>query len=59
MPQLIAVVLIAAVAWYAWRALKKEMARVDSAVRDQEQKAEIKEVTPLEKDEDGIYRPKK
>lgn len=59
MPQLIAIGLIAAVVWFAWRALKREMARVDSAVRDQESKADVKEVTPLEKDEDGVYRPKK
>ncbi|MEM7465037.1 MAG: hypothetical protein AAF362_20395 [Pseudomonadota bacterium] len=59
MPQLIGIALIALVGWYAWRVLKREMARVDNEVREQEVKAETKEVTPLEKDEDGVYRPKK
>ncbi|MGI9400067.1 MAG: hypothetical protein ACR2O0_02345 [Rhizobiaceae bacterium] len=59
MPQLLAIGLIAAVIWIAWRALKREMARVDAAVREQEVKSEAKEVTSLEKDEDGVYRPKK
>jgi hypothetical protein len=59
MPQVLAIVLVGAVIWYAWRALKREMNRVDSEVRGQESKKTIRDVTPLEKDKDGVYRPKK
>jgi hypothetical protein len=59
MPQLLAIVLVGAVIWYAWRALKREMTRVDTEVRGQENNKTIRDVTPLEQDKDGVYRPKK
>ncbi len=60
MPQLIAVVLIGGVVWYAWRALKREMSRINAEVRDAKDVMgnSMKEVTPLEKGADGVYRPK-
>ena len=57
MPQILAIVLVGAVIWYAWRALKREMKRVDSEVRSQENKKTMRDVTPLEQDKDGVYRP--
>lgn len=59
MPQILAIVLVGAVIWYAWRTLKREMKRVDNELRSQESKKTMRDVTPLEQDKDGVYRPKK
>jgi hypothetical protein len=62
MVRLLFLALIAAAGWYAWRVAKRQMARVDAALR----KAEVKARAPadrqkaisLEKDpETGVYRP--
>ncbi len=57
MPQLVAVALIGGVVWYAWRVLRREMARIGREVAEQENKKAAKDVTILEKGEDGVYRP--
>ena len=60
MPQLIAIALVGGVAWYAWRAFRKEMARVGGELRDAEKvrvRPDEKKVTQLEKGADGVYRP--
>jgi hypothetical protein len=59
MPQLVAVALIGGVVWYAWRVLKREMARIGREVAEQEDRKAAKEATVLEKGEDGVYRPTK
>ncbi len=62
MPQLIAVALIGGLVWYAWRAFKREMARIAAVIETQEKKkrkpGEAANVTVLEKGKDGVYRPK-
>ena len=55
MPQLLAIALIGGVVWYAYRAFKKEMARVAEEVQRAEAKKE--EQSKLVQGEDGIYRP--
>jgi hypothetical protein len=57
MPQLVAVALIGGVIWYAWRVLRREMARIGREVAEQESKQAAKDATVLEKGEDGVYRP--
>ncbi len=59
MPQLIAIALIGGVAWFAWRAFKREMARVGDELRNQETVNKERDVTSLEAGEDGVYRPTK
>jgi hypothetical protein len=56
-PQLIALVLVGGVVWYAWRAFKREMARVGDELHDTE-KVRNETPTQLEKGADGIWRPK-
>ncbi|WP_075995735.1 hypothetical protein [Salaquimonas pukyongi] len=61
MPQLIAVGLVGGLIWYAWRALKRQMASVGEELRNQEQahgSRTPRTVESLEKGEDGVYRPK-
>lgn len=58
MPQLIALALVGGLGWYAWRAFKREMARVGDELRKDEVKAE-NQPTVLERGEDGVYRPKR
>lgn len=58
MPQLIALALIGLVVWYAWQALKREMARVGEDVKQDEEPRPQRQVTALEKGEDGVYRPR-
>ena len=55
MPQLIAIGLIGGVAWYAYKALKREMERINKETRDAEKKQ--KSQTVLKQDKDGVYRP--
>jgi hypothetical protein len=57
MPQLVAVALIGGVVWYAWRVLRREMARIGREMAEQDSKKAAKDVTILEKGEDGVYRP--
>lgn len=56
MPQVLALALVGGVAWLAWRALKAQMARIGEELRDRENAG--RQVTPLERGEDGVYRPK-
>ncbi|MCB1449715.1 MAG: hypothetical protein KDJ67_06285 [Nitratireductor sp.] len=66
--QLIALGLIGVLVWYAWRALQREMTRINNAVRKAEKPETDKpqastpgrkgDVTILEPGEDGVYRPK-
>ncbi len=59
MPQLIAVALVGGLVWYAWRAFKREMARIAADIETQEKKKRgPADVTVLEKGKDGVYRPK-
>jgi len=55
MPQLIGLALIGGLIWYGYRALKREMERIDRETRAAEAKEKSK--TVLRKDEDGVYRP--
>lgn len=55
MPQLIAIGLIGGVVWYGYKALKREMERINKETRAAEKKA--KNQTVLKQDEDGVYRP--
>ena len=56
MPQVLALALIGGAAWFAWRALKRQMRQVGEELRRRENVG--REVTPLERGEDGVYRPK-
>ena len=57
MPQIVLVALIGAGLWIGWKALKKEMNRVDARLR--ETKTAEKAPVKLEKDpETGVYRPR-
>ena len=58
MPQVIALTLVGGLAWFAWRAFQREMARIGEELKRQEA-AKANEVTRLEKDADGVYRPKR
>lgn len=58
MPQLIALALVGGVAWYAWRTLQREMARVGDEVNKAEKTVKKDQPMTLEKGEDGVYRPK-
>lgn len=55
MPQLIALGLIGGVVWYGYKALKREMERINKETRAAEEKAKSK--TVLKQDKDGVYRP--
>ncbi len=55
MPQLIAIGLIGGVVWYGYRALKREMERINKETRAAEKKT--KSQTVLKQDKDGVYRP--
>ncbi len=54
MPQLIAIVLVGGLAWYAYRAFKREMERVGRETKKAEKKQPGK---ALQKGPDGVYRP--
>ncbi|HSG95505.1 MAG TPA: hypothetical protein VLA28_08290 [Afifellaceae bacterium] len=59
MPQLILLGLIAVGGYFAWKAIKREMARVDEKVRKAKMEREGKPTETLEYDEEtGKYRPK-
>ena len=57
MPQLIALGLVGGIVWFGWRALKKEVARINAETRAAERKK--KNITPLKEGEDGVYRVEK
>lgn len=58
MPQLIILGLIAVGGYFAWKVLKREMARVDEKVRKAKMEREGKPTETLEYDEEtGTYRP--
>lgn len=59
MPQLVAIVLIGGVLWVAWRALRREMARVGDELDERDRVKSDQKVEHLERDADGVYRPKK
>ena len=59
MPQLIFLGLIAVGGYFAWKAVKREMARVDKKVRNAKMGKAGKPTETLEYDEKtGTYRPK-
>ena len=55
MPQLLGAILIGGVVWLAWRALRREMTRVEKELDRQDSATDA---TRLEQDSDGVYRPK-
>ena len=57
MPQLIAAALIGGVIWYAYRAFKREMARVARETRETDSRSGKNPPAKLQKGEDGVYRP--
>ena len=59
MPQLIAIALIGFLAFYAWRALKREMGRIGNELGEQEAARNLKDAAALEKGPDGVYRPRR
>ena len=59
LPKLIILILAAAALWYGYRAIKKELLRVRTQLRDAEDENDMAgKVQPLEKDDDGVYRIK-
>ncbi len=59
MPQLIFLGLIAVGGYFAWKVVKREMARVDKKIRKAKMEREGKPTETLEYDETtGKYRPK-
>ena len=59
MPQLILLGLVAIGGYFIWKAVKREMARVDRELKETRSKEARKTATPLEQDpETGKYRPK-
>ncbi len=59
MPQLIFLGLIAVGGYFAWKVVKREMARVDEKIRKAKMQREGKPTETLEYDETtGTYRPK-
>lgn len=55
MPQLIGLALIGGLVWYGYRALKREMERINRETRKAEKNDKSK--TVLRQDKDGVYRP--
>ena len=59
MPQLIFLALLIAGGYFVFKAVKREMARVDREVKDARKDTTAKPAATLEKDpETGRYRPK-
>ena len=59
MPQLVILGLIAVGGYFAWKVVKREMARVDEKVRKAKMERQGKPTETLEYDEKtGTYRPK-
>ena len=55
MPQLIALALVGGVVWIGYRALKRELAKIQREAQKHKPKAPPK--TILQEGEDGVYRP--
>lgn len=59
MPQLIFLGLLAVGGYFAWKAIKREMARVEKKIRKAKMEREGKPTETLEYDEEsGTYRPR-
>ncbi len=59
LPKLIILILGAAAIWYGYKAIKREVLRVRTQLRETEkEKNAAEEIQPLEKDADGVYRIK-
>lgn len=62
MVQIIAIGLVGGLAWYAYRAFKRQMQSVGEELKKTAEKtkasADPKSVDALEKGPDGVYRPK-
>lgn len=59
MPQLILIGLVAIGGYFIWKAIKREMARVDRDLKEAKSEQVRKTATTLEQDpETGRYRPK-
>ena len=59
MPQLIFIALLAVGGYFAWKAIKREMARVDRELKETKKTPPSQPGTTLEQDpETGRYRPK-
>lgn len=59
MAQLVAIGLLGGLAWYAYGAFKKQMAKVQEEIKENEaSKKTTKVVDELELGPDGVYRPK-
>ncbi len=59
LPKLIILVLGAAAIWYGYKAIKREVLRARTQLREAEkEKSGSEEIQPLEKDADGVYRVK-
>ena len=57
MGQLVTVILLAIIGWFAWKAIEKEKSRLAERLRPKEPPAG--RVTTLEKDpRTGVYRPR-
>lgn len=59
MPQLIAIGLVGLLAFYAWRVLKREMARIGTEMDREKKERAASEGGALVKGPDGVYRPKR
>ena len=58
MPQLIGLALLGLVIWYGYRALKREMERINLETRKAEQEAdEARHGKELVRGKDGVFRP--
>ncbi len=58
MPQLIGLALLGLVIWYGYRALKREMERINRETREAEQQAEeARRGKELVRGDDGVFRP--
>ena len=56
LPRLIIMALAATAIWYGYKVVKREMGRVREELRKSDN--DDKQVQPLEKDENGVYRLK-
>jgi type IV secretory pathway TrbD component len=58
MPQLLAIAILGVAVWFVGKAVRREMSRVGEQLRRDERKKAERQVTALEQDEDGVYRPR-
>lgn len=57
MPQIIAFALIGGLGWYAYKQLKRHMAKIDDELKKSDKNRDPAAAQILEKGEDGVYRP--